>query len=212
MPGLDYLPREDAQLQLWLTNFTSIAEANEALLELNKEDIEDLNASKAEYSQKLDGLEAAKGAQRAATNGKNKSKSNVSEKVRRLTRKFKGNPNVNETLLKSLGVVSNKKSGPVVTVTGVKVRGSNEGVNTVKFNRNGNSSSTTFVIEYKAPDSDVWLFGDAITSTKWNHDNQVPGQQIWYRVTSKRAGKRSVPSVPASAYPHTNSESISIAA
>jgi hypothetical protein len=38
MSNLDFLPREDAQLQLWLSNFVTVALDNDSVLELNAEE------------------------------------------------------------------------------------------------------------------------------------------------------------------------------
>ncbi len=208
----DFLPREDTQLQLWLTNFKTVATANESVLDLTADELLAINAGTADFNTKMTALEAAKKAQSGATSNKNGSKSEISSTVRGLARKFKANPNVSEGLLNSLGVLANGTTGPVVTVNGVEAMGCDDGVNTIKFNRNGNVQGTTFVIEYKVQGSSVWLFGNAITKTTWNHEGQTPGQQIWYRITSARAGQRSAPSVPVSVYPNTTANPLTIAA
>jgi hypothetical protein len=197
---------------LWLSNFVTVAEANDAILELSAEDIFKLTTDTTGFDTRMTALESAKNAQKAATGAKNTSKTTISTFVRGLARKFKANPNVSDELLLALGVVNSNSAGPVVTVTGVDVQACDDGVNTVKFERTGNSPQTTFIIEYKTPSGTDWLFGDAITRTTWNHEGQTPGQQIWYRITSARAGQRSAPSVPVAAYPNTSSNPLSVAA
>lgn len=197
---------------MWLTNFKAVALANDEVLELNADEVLALNSGTTGYSTSLTALEAAKKAQNSATTEKNASKAEITALVRSLSRKFKGNANVSETLLRALGILSTSTAGPVVTVTGVDVQACDDGVNTVKFDRNGNSPATTFIIEFKTPSGSDWLFGDAITKTTWNHEGQTPGQQVWYRITSARAGQRSAPSVPVAAYPNTDSNPLTIAA
>jgi hypothetical protein len=64
--------------------------------------------------------------------------------------------------------------------------GTSDGTNSLKWNRSGNRQGTTFIIEAKIGDSNVWTMIDAVTNSTYKHKNQTPGVKVQYRVRAKR--------------------------
>lgn len=212
MSNSDYLPKEDAQLQLWLQNYTALCQSYATALGLSTTEIAVLVTKVSTYSDALGFSDAAKKAASGAVTAKNTAKSDVAALVRAYTREFKANPTVSEALLDELGVVNPTVTVPPTTVTGLKVNGCDDGVNSLKWNRGTNSSNTIFIIEYRTPDVATWSIIAAISKTSYNHMDQVPGETAMYRVTATRSGLSSAPCPPVYAYGNTAPGDISLAA
>jgi hypothetical protein len=208
----DYLPREDAELQVWLSNYYNVCEINETVLDLDAEEFLALNVAISDYSASLTAQATALAAAKSATANKNAKKSAVSSLVRAYTREFKANPAVPNTVLNALGVVVSTTVTPPVLVTNLTVSGCDDGVNTVKWDRSTNSPGTIFIVEYRKPSETDWRFAAAITKTSFAHDEQIPGVTLLYRVIASRAGESSPPSPPTIVYGNLSDPGLSIAA
>ena len=164
------------------------------------------------YNKPFSVQDAAKTAYRASVADKVDLRADVTAIVRKYAREFKANPAVSNGLLTSLGIVTNSASGPVTQVTGLQVTGCADGVNKLTWNRSGNSAQTIFIIEYKTDAETDWGFAAAITKTSFNHEDQTPGELVWYRIIASRAGTNAVPSLPVAAYGATSTPPLTVAA
>jgi hypothetical protein len=147
-----------------------------------------------------------------AVAGKNLARKNSTANIRAFAKQFKAIQGISPEILKELGIVSNSTTGPVRTVTSLDVVGCDDGVNKLTWDRNQNAFGTTFVIEYRIGNTGTWAFAGTTTKVTFNHIDQVPGQLVWYRVTSSRAGTNSVPTPAVAAYGPQGETELSIAA
>lgn len=208
----DFLPREDAKYVSWLKNFAAQCESYSTILGLSATEVSSIESAASSFETNFDGMVAANATARQATEDKNLSRRSTQSLVRRFAKEFKANPAISPAILQALGVVANASSSPVVPVTSLVGVGQSDGVNQLRWNRNGNSQGTTFIIEYRLGGSVDWQFAGVTTKIRFSHINQIPGQEIWYRVISSRAGVNSVPCTPEAIYGNDGDGSLSIAA
>ena len=147
-----------------------------------------------------------------AVQGKKLSRTLATKNIRGFANKFKANLEVSPGTLRELGVVCSSNSVPVVPVSKLGVVGFETGINKLKWKRNGNSSQTMFIVEFRVVGEEKWEFAGAVSKTNFIHDGQIPGQRVWYRVTSTRASKSSVPCPAVAAYGPMESSDLSVAA
>jgi len=212
MPVGDYLPKEDAQLRSWLENFYTQCEKYETELNLNTTILTNLASQTQGFTTNLSGVTTAKADLKSIVSEKNTSKATIVANVRGLVKDFKADPSIPASILNALEVIAQPDSGPVVSVNDVTVLGCDDGVNKLKWNRNGNTGSTLFLIESKLPSQSAWILVGAVTKTSFNHENQVPGQTRLYRIISSRAGITSAPTAPVIVYGEMGDTTLSIAA
>ena len=212
MPPSDYIPASDPLYVAWLNNFNSVCLSNAATLGLTGPELTEIEDASSAYITGVSVQDAAKVAYRTSVADKVDLRADVTAIVRKYAREFKANPAVSNGLLTSLGIVVNNATGPVAQVTGLQVTGCADGVNKLTWNRAGNSSNTIFIIEYRTDAETDWGFAAAITRTNFNHEDQTPGELVWYRIIASRAGVNAVPSLPVAAYGASSSPSLTVAA
>jgi hypothetical protein len=208
----EYIPSEEAQLQIWLNNFASKCEKHDVILDLDTTELAQINNAAINLSNELTNASEAKTTYRSAIGEKNAVKSVSIATARSYARTFKANPSVPESVLLDLGIVSSNTSNPVTMVTGLTVVGCDNGINSLKWNRNGNSSGTQFIVEYSIGTQTNWKFAGAPTRTSFDHEGQAPGVFTWYRVTAMRANNSSVPCPAVSVYGSTGNGELTLAA
>jgi hypothetical protein len=211
MPS-DFLPSEEAQLQIWYNNFVQKCEKHETVLDLNAQEFLEISSASADLTTELNAVKDAQTTYRSAVAGKNTVKSNSIATARSFARQFKANPNVPQSVLQDLGIVANNTNNPVTMVTGLTAVGCDNGVNSLKWNRNGNSAGTQFIVEYSIGNQTNWKFAGAPTRSEFDHENQIPGTFIWYRVTATRANNYSVPCPAVSVYGSSGDGELTLAA
>lgn len=212
MANGDYLPDGENQFRTWFNNFIAQCSVYDAELGLSSQQFAELSGLNTTYATKLDANAAAKEALKASTTGKNNARQAASQSIRSYAKLWKSNPAIDPEILNKLGIVGSTTSGPVTIVTNLTVNGCSDGVNKLTWNRNGNAQGTNFIIESKVQGSANWFFTASTTKSSFNHTNQIPGEQIWYRVISTRAGVNAGPCTPASAYPNTGDTELKLAA
>ena len=100
----------------------------------------------------------------------------------------------------------------MTVVTGLTVKGCDDGVNVLKWNRTGNAQGTQFIIEASPNGNTLWDLVDVVTRTDYKHNDQVPGEKQYYRIRSKRAGITSPPSPAVVVYSNGAGPGLQIAA
>lgn len=209
----DYIPDEDSLYLAWLTNFASQCSAYSTLLGLTAPQVAQIEALPENFEEGFNGNVSAKAAAKAAVQNKNRLRQSTEATARQYARIFKANPSVTPELEAQLGIISSSTSGPVVPVSELTVTGCSDGVNQLRWNRNGNAQGSIFVIEYQLTGSTDWDLAGVVTSSKFDHDEQTPGVEMAYRVVTTRSGKSSVPCPPVVVYRQEgNGESLSLAA
>lgn len=212
MSNNDFLPREDSQLQNWLDNFFTTCTKYDDVLGLDVDQLTAINQQITGFDTGMTNVTATKATAKAAVTSKNTAKSTISSTVRTYAKQFKADPSIPAAVLSELGIVANTGNGPVVTVSSLTVIGCDDGVNKLKWDRNGNASGTLFIIEYKLQGQANWGIAGAVTKSSFDHVDQEPGQTVYYRVVSTRGGQTSNPTSTVVAYGNTSGPGLSVAA
>jgi hypothetical protein len=212
MSSNDYLPAGEAQFKLWYDNFLAKCEEYGVDLGLTNAEITAIANLNTIYGTKITQLVSIKEVYEGAVAGKNLARKNSTANIRAFAKQFKAIQGISPEILKELGIVGSSSAGPVRTVTSLDVVGCDDGINKLKWDRNGNAQGTNFVIEYRIGNTGAWLLAGTTTKVTFNHIDQIPGQLVWYRVTASRAGTSSVPSPADAAYGPQGDTELSIAA
>lgn len=212
MSSQDFIPSDDGNLVNWYSNFAQQCDSYSTILGLTAAEVTAIenNASSFDTAWKTSG--AAKQAAKEAVAQKDTVRRNVVSAARALAREFKTNPAVTPAIQAALGITTTTPPIAVTPVTDVIGVGQSNGVNQLSWNRNGNRSGTTFVVEYRIGNAGDWNFAGVTTRSKFSHTGQTPGQEVWYRIISSRAGVNSVPSDPEAVYGGSGSTELRIAA
>jgi hypothetical protein len=208
----DFIPDGEAQFNTWLQNFSTKCVANDTILDLSAPDLFEIQTDAENYTNSYVAQAAAKDALKGATAERNTNRKSATAMARAYAKRFKSNPAVSDQLLGELGILSSSTSGPVVTVTALDVMGCDNGVNKLTWDRNGNATGTTFIIEFSKNGGTTWSFAGAVSKVTFSHEGQAPGQTTWYRVISNRASTSSAPTAPVVAYPSGGETTLTLAA
>jgi hypothetical protein len=204
----DYVPTEEGKLVAWLESYYEQCVANQEELGLSEKSLLDLLAEIEEFKSGYGAIEIIKAQLRAAVTGKNNAKIAVVDRVRALTRGFKADENVTPATLSGLGVLKESTGSALRPIKNLTVQGKDDGVNILKWNRNGNAPGTIFLIEFRASASEPWQYAEPTTKTKFSHQKQIPGRKLFYRVSAFRGGVTSNTSAPVVVYGDTENTSL----
>jgi hypothetical protein len=208
----DFIPDTEAQFTSWYQNFITQCEKHEAVLGLDSESYGALAIENSAYNTAYSAVVSGKEELKGKTATKNLRKKASVATIRSYAKQWKSNPAIPAAVLNDLGIVATSTTGPVATVTGLDVTGCDDGVNNLTWNRTGNVSGTNFIIEAKIGSTGNWFFVGSTTKVKFDHTGQVPGQLVWYRITSSRAGENSVPCPAVAVYGPSASGELRVAA
>ncbi|MBS1712734.1 MAG: fibronectin type III domain-containing protein [Armatimonadetes bacterium] len=198
-----YYRAPKTQFQAWMANFQSVAAAHAAALRLDADELLELSTTNTRFAASFDAQETAHAAAKGATALCDQERSEALAVVAKYNAQFHAIPGISPDLLGELGLtVPGGGSGtiPVFTPLDLSATGSSNGVNSLKWKRNGNVSGTMYVIEASYDGTNTWAIVDTSTRTKFEHADQVPGRFVRYRVYAKRGQKKSNPSGTASVY------------
>jgi hypothetical protein len=212
MPNSDFIPDADGQFLLWYDQFLTACVDNSEELGLTSKELVEIQSFNDDFKQKMTRVVATKSVYEGAVQGKKLSRTLATKNIRGFANRFKADLEVSPGTLRKLGVVSVSNSAPVVPVSGLTVVGIETGINKLKWKRSGNSSQTTFIVEFRVSGEEKWEFAGAVSKTNFIHNGQIPGRLVWYRVTSTRASKSSVPCPAVAAYGPMESSNLSVAA
>jgi hypothetical protein len=208
----DFLPAQDKAFEAWLQNFATKCALYESELDLTADDLLAIQSFVTVFGTDLDEVDAAKETLKGLVAGKNSDRNDIAADVRALARRFKGITGLSPTILNSLGIVATGTAGPVVTVTNLVVSGCSDGFNTLSWNRNGNSQGTQFIIESSSNGTSNWELVAVTTKVSFEHKDQTPGEQQYYRIKSNRGGSTSNACMPVVVYPNGGESAIQLAA
>lgn len=209
----DYIPGPDAQYNDWGQNFSVVCAGSAVALGLSGPELTEINDAANEFNEAYTTSETAKNAARGAVAMKDESRVSTTEVFRRFARQFLADPNVPSSLLAELGLnVGSGSSGPVQVPTELSAVGYDNGENKLRWNRNGNAANTVFVVEARVGNTGEWFFVDVTTKTRFTHDGQTPGTEVFYRVYAQRAGSQSGYSNIAVVYSDGGETTLSVAA
>ncbi|MGC2235064.1 MAG: fibronectin type III domain-containing protein [Pyrinomonadaceae bacterium] len=182
-------PSNDAEFAVWLANFINKASDNKTTLKLNDAQVSALEAKLAAFNTNLALKQQKKEESVAQTALVGNLRADLNKDIGLLNNGFKGIDGLASNIIEELGLSANESkfgsstpSAPVDLVS----TGTSDGTNSLKWNRSGNRQGTTFIIEAKIGDSNVWTMIDAVTNSNYKHKNQTPGVKVQYRVKAKR--------------------------
>lgn len=200
MPKID-LPVYDVLFQQWATNFADVALANASELNLSPSQTLRMQEAADHFKATYLASEEAKVIARARVGAKIAARESAEEVFRSFGAMILSNPDVGAELKGKLGMKAGRTQGPPLTpATELSASGSSNGANILKWNRNGNTDRTLFLIEALYPGESGWQFVATTTKARCIHQDQTPGVRVIYRVTSQRGDKKSLPSGLAQVY------------
>lgn len=204
-----------SQFGIWITNFQTVAAANAAALGLDPAELTSISNAKTEFNNALAAQETARAASIGATALADQEWGQALDLVASFNAQFQAIPGISPELLAELGLNVPGGGGgtvPVYAPSDLGVLGCSNGINTLKWSRNGNESGTVYVIEAAYDGTSDWQIVDNSTRTKYSHTGQEPGRFVRYRVIAQRGTTKSGPSNTASVYDPDQGTSLSIAA
>ena len=175
MGAKSYIPTKEGDIVPWTENYVAVANANFAALGLKETDIAALKANNTLYAEKLSIAIAKQAESKSATEEKNIQKELVTDQIRSLTRQIQAHPGVSDGLKAQLGInVPSPTPAPTAPnpPKDLSAEMTAGGLCLMKWNRNSNSYSTTFIIEAGNKTTDKWeIIG---TSTKSQYEAKLP--------------------------------------
>lgn len=198
-----YTRISNAEFTIFLTNLLNEIEINKATLGFPPDKVTQLDNGNDSHKTDLVTRTNLEDSAKAMSVGIKTRRKDLNKLVGKLEADAKNNDNVSDSLLEKLGFdarESNSSATPVTAPKELSVSGSSDGINRLKFNRNGNKQGTLFYIHAKIGDSSQWILVDVITNTAYEHKNQTPGVKVQYKVTAKRGETESAASNTAIVY------------
>jgi len=197
MPSNDYLPSNDTDLAGWTQNFLTVANANLVTLGLIAGDVTPVSTEKSTFDAAITSNIAKQAEAKAATQKKSTVKTSLNSKIRVLVRKIQANPAVPPELKAQLGInVGDAIPSSIMPQQPLDLMAnpSASGVNKLQWNRNGNPFGTVFIIETQDKATSPWAFAGTTTKATFDHNGQIPGRTLFYRVIAQRNDTLSQPS------------------
>ena len=175
MASRDYFPSNEGEVVPWIENFVQVATTNAAALGLATADISALKTLNTELATKLNTAIAKQSESKAATEAKNIQMDKTVDTVRSMVRQVQAKPGVPDNLKAQLRITIPSPS-PTPSVLyppkDLSAEMTAGGLCLMKWNRNSNNYSTTFIIEAGNKTTDKWeIIG---TSTKSQYEAKLP--------------------------------------
>ena len=171
----DYFPKKEGEIVPWIENFVQVATANAAALGLGTVDITALKTMNGDLAGKINAAIAKQSEAKAATEAKNIQMDKTVDTVRSMVRQVQAKPGVPDNLKAQLRITIPSPS-PTPSVLyppkDLSAEMTAGGLCLMKWNRNSNNYSTTFIIEAGNKTTDKWeIIG---TSTKSQYEAKLP--------------------------------------
>lgn len=178
----------DEQFVADFEDFATTANNNKSELNISSEDSAEMADLAAKLTNQLNEMQSTRAAADAAEAAFSQTRKAASSFKTSRKRYFSANPNASVGLKASLGITQANASSYAATPIqpiDLSAQGFESGVNLLKWERNGNSFNTNFIIEYRY-ESGSWLIAGSTRKTKYEHKNQTPGVKVYYRVYAER--------------------------
>ena len=200
-----YYKLSKPSFSVWLTNFATVVAANGDTLKVTAPQITGLQTLATNFSTAYGAQLAARAAATGATAEADAQWANALEVVSSYNAQFQAIPGISPELLGQLGLNTRtdpRHTIPVYTPIGLTATGLGNGVNDLKWSRNGNEEGATYLVE--ANFGAGWQIIGTTSRPQFSHVGQQPGRYVQYRVSAQRGSKApSAPSFPASVYSPT---------
>jgi hypothetical protein len=209
-----YYRVKKAQFGPWMTNFSTVCAANALALGMDPGELNEVSTAATQFNAAYLAQEAARAAAIGATALADQEWAEAKAIVGKYNAMFQAIPGISPELLGELGLTVPDGGGtiPVYVPTDLSALGCSNGVNTLRWKRNGNESGTIYVIEAAYDGTNDWQIVDNSTRPKFDHANQEPGRFVRYRVYAQRGATKSAPSGTASVYDPAGTTALSLAA
>lgn len=197
-----YYQTKKSNFGAWMANFNSVAAANALDLGLSAGELTEISTTNTSFANAFSNQEAMKDAAKGAIALCDQEWSDALLVVGKYNAQFQAIPGISPELLGQLGLTVPSGGGtvPVFDPIDLSAIGSSNGVNSLRWKRNGNQSGTVYVIEVSYGNSLSWQIVDTTTRKKFDHPDQTPGNFVRYRVIARRGTTSSNPSNTASVY------------
>lgn len=189
-----YYKMSKAELRAMMQTFTTVATANATPLGLSPAQISEIGGQNTLFNTSLNDQTAAQATARGAVADCTTERSDTIDLISRFAAIFKANPAISDELIAQLGLPPRNQGGdhlPVYDPTNLSALGCSNGVNELKWNKNGNFAGVTYVIEAAYDGTTDFEIIDLSTTTKFEHFDQTPGREVVYRVFARRRNIRS---------------------
>lgn len=200
----DIFTSTDAQLVSAAQNYVTVATANTGPLGLSPADITSVTAASTAYGTDFNQMVVARDAAKAATQGKDLSKSGLLTVIRGQAARIQANTSVSDELIALLGLpVRSGTRTPVVPVppSNLVATGYDNGDTRLTWKANGNKQSVAYVVEERIGEEGNWtVAASPLTKTKVVLAGQIPGQTKFFRIRATRNELVSGPSNTAVVY------------
>ncbi|MGE0000752.1 MAG: hypothetical protein AB7F50_03170 [Fimbriimonadaceae bacterium] len=198
----------------WISNFSTVCAANAAALELNPAELTEISTATSQFNAAITAQQTARANAIGATALSDLEWAEAKAVVGKFNAMFQAIPGISPELLGELGLTVPGGGGsvPVYMPSELSALGCSNGVNTLRWQRNGNETGTIYVVEAAYDGTSDWQIVDNVTRTRFDHADQEPGRFVRYRVFAQRGSTKSAPSGTASVYDPGNSNSLSLAA
>jgi len=192
-----------SEFVIWMKNMLTVVESNNSIANIDAALITDAKGTRTSLSTNLDERQTIED----SLSGKNEeikfNRNDLNKKAAKIQSLLKLNSDVSSSLIEQAGFnidEGGRTSSAPNSPTDLVVTGTSDGVNHLKWKRNGNLHGTLFFIEAKIGNSDAWAIIDTITGSKYDHTNQTPGVKVQYRIRAKRGNAESTASNVAVVY------------
>lgn len=197
-----YTRMTNAELTAAMTTWIELSPEEQRTLKLETE-IAALTAERDELRESMQAETAARNALDAAENRTKQARANAISRMSSNDARIKPDKNIPQSL-KSIAGITAPDVVPTSSVPTVPldcaVQPNANGINLVKWNRNGNRQGTQFIVEFRVGETGAWQIAGIVTAAKFAHTGRTPGERVYYRVRAQRAGLSSANSNEAVAY------------
>lgn len=193
----------DAEFSVWLENFNNVLVANKVALNVSDAELAEVLGIKTAMKTALDEKQATDELKQSKTVNLREKRRNALKKAAFYNKTFKANEAISASLLELLGLDANDSNLTGSTPqqpTALVAEGFSNGINALKWNKNGNKPNTVYIIEARAETAPDFVFVGTTTKTKFAHKNQTPGARKFYRVKAIRKETESTYSNEAVVY------------
>lgn len=193
----DQIPKPDVEFSAFAERVTAALESDEVVYGLLPADTLALRTELEQFKAALAAAQTAKNEASLAVGNKDTQRDDVEKMLRPLIQRIQVNPSVTDAQRVAAGITprdtSRSYNAPIAPRDLVAVP-DGSGVNTLKWNANGNSSGIQYVVEAKVGSAADFSTVDVVTSTTYRHAGRVVGQAVDYRVRARRGENISAPS------------------
>ncbi|MGE0001708.1 MAG: hypothetical protein AB7F50_01590 [Fimbriimonadaceae bacterium] len=204
----------DGELNTALASFAQTCAAQATPLGLSPADVTEINNAATNFDTDLLAWQNARNAAANAVTAKDSQKSASKGVVSKFAKRFRANPAVSDELLASLMLPPHATPGtktPPTTPTDLVAEGDGNGLVTLRWGRNGNTSATVFEVWFRTSPTGEWTVLGSTTKLKFDYQ-WSPGEYIGFRVTASRNDATSPASTPVVLWEPAGENTLQLAA